>query len=119
MDGNIVNALGPNATVDEAGLYSLSVSNADGSCTDNVQIQVTENVETLDNVLTPSAGAFTCSVDSIVLSAEADAGAEFDWSGPAGAEFDWVDEPFSSWSKTRELGNSPQRIPPTAAQALR
>ena len=94
MDGNIVNALGPNATVDEAGLYSLSVSNADGSCTDNVQIEVTENVETLENVLSPNAGAFTCSVDSIVLSAEADAGAEFDWSGPAGAEFDWVDEPF-------------------------
>ena len=89
-----MNALGPNATVDEAGLYSLSVSNADGSCSDNVQIEVTEDVETLDNMLSPSAGAFTCYVDSIVLNAEADASAEFDWSGPDGAEFDWVDEPF-------------------------
>jgi gliding motility-associated-like protein len=94
MDGNIVNTLGPNATVDEAGFYSLSVSNADSSCIDNVQIEVTEDVETLENVLSPSSGAFTCSMDSILLSAQADPGAEFDWSGPAGAEFDWVDEPF-------------------------
>lgn len=95
VDGNIANALGPNATVDAAGIYTLSLSNADGSCTDNIQIEVTADLETFDNVLSASAEAFTCAVDSIVLSADADASAEFEWAGPGGAEFDWVQTPFS------------------------
>lgn len=95
VNGNISNALGSNATVDAAGIYTLSVSNADGSCTDNLQIEITEDFETFDNVLSASAEAFTCAVDSIVLSGDADANAEFEWSGPAGADFEWVQAPFS------------------------
>ena len=103
VDGNIINTLGPSATVDAAGIYTINLSNADGSCTDNVQIEVTADLETFDNVLSASAEAFTCAVDSIVLSADAEANAEFEWSGPSGAEFDWVQPPFSILVETPGL----------------
>ncbi|MAI23875.1 MAG: hypothetical protein CL828_07450, partial [Crocinitomicaceae bacterium] len=93
LEGNIADALGPNATVDAPGTYFLNLSNADSSCTDNLQVQVTEDLETFENILSASATAFTCAVDSILLSAEANDEADFEWSGPTGSQFEWVEQP--------------------------
>ena len=94
LDGNIANSMGPNATVDAAGIYLLNLSNTDGSCTDSVQIQITENIEIFESVISASATTFTCAVDSISLTAAANTEAEFIWSGPDGSEFEWVEVPL-------------------------
>lgn len=94
LDGNIANSMGPNATVDAAGIYLLNLSNTDGSCTDSVQIQITENIEIFESVISASATTFTCAVDSISLTAAANTEAEFIWSGPDGFEFEWVEVPL-------------------------
>ncbi|HBP45993.1 MAG TPA: hypothetical protein DD635_08815 [Flavobacteriales bacterium] len=94
LDGNITNSMGPNATVDAAGIYLLNLSNTDGTCTDSVQIQITENIEIFESVISASATTFTCAVDSISITAAANTEAEFIWSGPDGSEFEWVEVPL-------------------------
>jgi gliding motility-associated-like protein len=94
-NGNVLSALGSNALVDAAGLYTLILTDAQGFCTDSVDIVVQADFETYESTLTASSPALTCSVDSILINAVASASAEFTWVGPVGSAFEWVEDPFT------------------------
>lgn len=93
QNGNIVNALGSNATIDAAGAYFLYISTDDGFCTDSLEVDIQADLSVFENTLFASAPNLTCAVDSIVITAEASGAAEFEWSGPAGTSYTWVTEP--------------------------
>lgn len=93
QDGNIVDALGSNATIDAAGTYLLSLSTQDGFCTDDLEVEIEADFEVFENALTASASNLTCAIDSILIAAQASDEAEYAWSSPAGASFTWISEP--------------------------
>lgn len=94
-DGNVTNVLGSNAVVDAPGLYTLVLTDAQGYCTDSVDVVIEEDLEAFESTLTASSSALTCSIDSILINAVASASAEFAWMGPAGSSFEWVEDPFT------------------------
>ncbi|RMG80164.1 MAG: hypothetical protein D6714_15185, partial [Bacteroidetes bacterium] len=68
--------------VDQSGVYTLTVT-AENGCTANAQTEVLE--DTTPPGATANGGTLTCSVTSVVLSAQSnDPQAVFEWTGPGG-----------------------------------
>jgi gliding motility-associated-like protein len=91
--GNIATSLGPNATVDAAGTYTLVVTSDDGVCTDETSLEITADFSTLDVSLTASDLQLDCNTATVEITATAEGGAALAWAVPAGAEWAWLNEP--------------------------
>ncbi|MDE0978688.1 MAG: hypothetical protein OSA78_01745, partial [Flavobacteriales bacterium] len=105
--GNFVSNLGPNATVNAAGIYTLIVTSDDGVCIDEVSVEITSDFSTLDVILSSSGAQFDCTTEFLEITATAAADALLEWNIPSGANWDWILEPAvietstpGSWSVT-------------------
>jgi gliding motility-associated-like protein len=91
-NGNIIETLGPNATVDSPGSYTLFVESEDGICTDETSLEIFSDFSTFDVTLIASEIQLDCNTGSLEIEASSDASAILDWSLPANANWTWIDE---------------------------
>ena len=105
--GNFVSNLGPNATVNAAGIYTLIVTSDDGVCIDEISVEITSDFSTLDVMLSSSGAQLDCTTEFLEITATAAADALLEWNIPLGANWDWISEPEvletstpGSWSVT-------------------
>ena len=105
--GNFVSNLGPNATVDSPGIYTLVVTSDDGVCIDEISMDITSDFSTLDVTLSSSGAQLDCTTEVLEITATAAADALLEWTIPSDANWYWLTEPFvlatstpGSWSVT-------------------
>jgi gliding motility-associated-like protein len=94
-NGNIASTLGPQATVDAAGIYTMIVASDDGVCMDSTSVAISANFETIGTTLESTFPQLDCAHAMVQITATLDDGnAELDWSGPPNATWEWINEPF-------------------------
>mgnify|MGYP006071844973 CR=1 FL=1 len=92
--GNITESLGPTATVDAAGIYTLVVASDDGICTDATSIEINADFSIIEVSLALSELQLDCNTSTVEISATAEANADLEWTIPLGAEWAWLVEPI-------------------------
>ena len=95
--GTILDPTSDAPRVDQAGIYTLTVTHPLTGCTSQQSVEVFTNFAVPDAVVDQNVGEITCVVDTVRLDGSASAGVNFKWTARNGSSFlpnDSVEQPY-------------------------
>lgn len=95
-DGNILSTLGPQATADTPGTYTLTVNGDDGVCSDTFSIEIVSDFSVYEGSIASSSLQLDCENLSVELIGSVNAEfAIWEWVSPGNATYEWLEEPYN------------------------